>query len=71
MCVSCGCLCGAGQDVTLVVNGLRTFSHEAFRRVVYDKYIQTPEVGMIAAECLSHRLDWIMTLASMAVWCCS
>lgn len=41
----------SGQDVTLVVNGLRTFSHEAFRRVVYDKYIQTPEVGMIAVEC--------------------
>jgi hypothetical protein len=31
------------QDVTIVVKGLRTFSHEAFRRVVYNKYICTPE----------------------------
>lgn len=31
------------KDVTFVVNGLRTFSHEAFRKVVFSKYIKTPE----------------------------
>jgi len=31
------------RDVTITVHGLRTFSHEAFRKVVYSKYIQTPE----------------------------
>uniref|UniRef100_A0A7S1U833 NACHT domain-containing protein n=1 Tax=Phaeomonas parva TaxID=124430 RepID=A0A7S1U833_9STRA len=30
------------RDMTMLVDGLRTFSHEAFKRVVYDKFICTP-----------------------------
>ena len=41
------------KDVTIVVNGLRTFSHEAFRRVVYQKYIRTPEAHIRQHELMA------------------
>ena len=55
------------QDLTIIVNGLRSFSHEIFREVVYQKYIQTPEAhirwhhqvnGAVSYVCTNHMLTF-------------
>lgn len=45
------------QDVTIVVNGLRTFSHETFRRVVYERYIETPEQHLRMHELMARYFN--------------
>jgi len=46
------------KDFTMIVGGFRSFSHEEIKRVVYHKYIQTPEANirlhMLMARYFAH-----------------